>query len=218
MTNSQDLAQHFLIEIQSLKSAKGGKIGVEDVASILDGMTKAMKDYFSEEDKLAYYEIRSIAAKIKDTKEASVAAGEKISGKSVNEANLELDAVVKATEKATNQILDCVEKMQTAAQQADPDIKKAIDENATKIFESCNFQDITGQRIKKVVNTLLEIEKSVNAILEGKLSTKPPEAKPVTQKDKDKALMNGPQLEGKAPSQDDIDKLFDSIQVKKDAK
>lgn len=132
----------------------------------------------------------------------------------------ELDAIVTATERATQTILESAEKIDNLtsaiqAQEKDGYIRHLADEiteNVVTIFESCNFQDITGQRITKVVNTLEYIEDRVNAMIEiwgadtfADLDL-PDQAQ--VQADEDAKLLNGPQLENKGISQDEIDKLF----------
>ena len=131
----------------------------------------------------------------------------------------ELDAVVAATEQATHTILEAAETVDDMAdriKQASKDefigrIADEMREIIIKIFEACNFQDITGQRITKVVNTVKFIEEHVDAMIAiwGKdafaeivppISDAPVEA--------DKALLSGPQLSNAGVSQDDIDKLF----------
>ncbi|MEO5372718.1 MAG: protein phosphatase CheZ [Alphaproteobacteria bacterium] len=129
----------------------------------------------------------------------------------------ELDAVVSATETATQIILDSAEHVDTAATaiqslSSDPAVSRLVDEikeHVIAIFEACNFQDITGQRITKVVNTLLFIEERVEAMIDiwGRDSFQelpPPEDEGLL--DEDAKLLNGPQLG--AISQDDIDRLF----------
>ena len=78
------------------------------------------------------------------------------------------------------------------------------------IFEACNFQDITGQRIGKVVRTLDFIEERVVAMIQTwgteAFAHLPHTVEvPVAEEAK---LLNGPQLQGKAISQADIDVLF----------
>lgn len=127
-------------------------------------------------------------------------------------ANVELDAVVEATEQATNKIMDAAEKVQNALGEAKVD-NPAIQESLQEIFEACSFQDITGQRINKVLKTLMKVEvivQSLNALMVGKIS---PEAfgesiKDATSTEPEDALLQGPQLDEEAPSQDDVDKLF----------
>jgi len=79
------------------------------------------------------------------------------------------------------------------------------------IFEHSNFQDITGQRITKVVNTLKFVEERVDKMIdiwgrEAFMELIDDDGGAV---DEDGRLLNGPQQEGAGISQDEIDKLFD---------
>ncbi|MFC4237160.1 protein phosphatase CheZ [Thalassospira xianhensis] len=137
-------------------------------------------------------------------------------------ATTELDAIIKDTEMATHTILESAEQIDDLAmtlKNAAPNdfVADHVEQIAflvTKVFESCNFQDITGQRINKVVRTLEFVEERVhNMILiwgEDAFSDLPvPENDDGTPRNEDDDLLNGPQLEGEGISQDDIDKLFD---------
>ncbi len=137
-------------------------------------------------------------------------------------ATTELDAIIKDTEMATHTIIESAEQIDDLAmtlKNAAPNdfVADHVEQIAflvTKIFESCNFQDITGQRINKVVRTLEFVEERVhNMILiwgEDAFSELPvPENDDGTPRNEDDDLLNGPQLEGEGISQDDIDKLFD---------
>lgn len=134
----------------------------------------------------------------------------------------ELDAIVAATENATHVILETAERIDTLAQAIQDNVLKGdtdspvvdaaeISNLATSIFEACNFQDITGQRINKVVKTLSFIEERVGAMIEvwGRQEfealPRPVEVAP----EDERHLLNGPQLAEQGVSQDDIDKLFD---------
>jgi chemotaxis protein CheZ len=120
----------------------------------------------------------------------------------------ELDAVVGATEKASAKIMDSAEVIQGLAEKTDEATQKALMDETTKIFEACSFQDITGQRITKVVKTLRDIEGSVEKLLHL-FGGKPVDFQPAEDtRDEDEKLKNAPQLEGQGVSQDDIDKLF----------
>ena len=122
----------------------------------------------------------------------------------------ELSAIVGATEAATNSILDAVERIQKAAASAAPDVNDAITQDVTAIFEACNFQDITGQRISKIVAVLKEVDKTVAellATLHMPMAAVPPAA-PLARTG-DAALLNGPQAPDAAPNQADIDAMFD---------
>jgi chemotaxis protein CheZ len=142
-------------------------------------------------------------------------------GQSMSRMTHELDAVVNGTEQATQSILNMVEDIDqfasTMIEQGKDDAEKQmgteIQDRVVKVFEACNFQDITGQRISKVVNTWKFIENHVVQMMEiwgGIDAFKDfiPEEPP--KPEGDDALLNGPKLEedvGHA-SQDDIDALF----------
>ena len=81
----------------------------------------------------------------------------------------------------------------------------------TRIYEACSFQDITGQRITKVVGTLKTIEAKVVQIVatfgNGDRQT------PVELAVEGAAeLLNGPQHPAVAMDQSDIDKLLASFE------
>lgn len=129
----------------------------------------------------------------------------------------ELDAIVASTEDATNTIMESVERIEelvTAAKPhvGDPAAAAALDEVDDRIgavFEACAFQDITGQRVTKVVKLLMFIEERVNSLVsiwgEDELaSTTVAEA----EKGEYEKYLNGPQLKGGGVSQADIDRML----------
>ncbi|PHS76793.1 MAG: hypothetical protein COB59_10475 [Rhodospirillaceae bacterium] len=133
-------------------------------------------------------------------------------------AAMELDAIVKATEVATNNILGSAEEIDDWARL----IKERIDDVAShdhldsisgaviSIFENCNFQDITGQRTSKVVKTINFLEERILTMINiwGEEEFEGIEL-PEDLRSEDEKLLSGPQLEGAGISQDDIDSLFD---------
>ena len=131
----------------------------------------------------------------------------------------QLDAIVQATEQATNRIMESVEKNDEAVSKlresiTDPAQTALLDqivENGNNAIEACSFQDITGQRVNKVVKSITYVESRVTSLVElwGReqlAGVEVPDDPNVTAEDK---LMNGPQLEGSALSQDEVDSLFD---------
>lgn len=128
-------------------------------------------------------------------------------------------AVVKATESATNTIMEATESnMETLAllreKISDPEQITMLDkiaDNASSIFEACSFQDITGQRVGRVAKSITYVEERVAMLKrllgEDELAQMDVEADPEVSEDE--ALLNGPQLNGQGLSQDDIDSLFD---------
>ncbi|OEU67526.1 MAG: hypothetical protein BA863_04590 [Desulfovibrio sp. S3730MH75] len=97
-----------------------------------------------------------------------------------NEASDQLDAIMRTTEKATQDIMDIVEKLQET-QFALADIIKSFESGGVKkeqrtklgeinqdlgtdlmtIMTTLSFQDLTGQRIKIIVDTIKSVEKIV---------------------------------------------------------
>lgn len=134
-------------------------------------------------------------------------------------AGEELEAIVSATETATHEIMEAAEAIEASLELCPPDATESISNAVTRIFEACSFQDITGQRISKVVNALQQVEAKVGnmlATLGGQTGEVPKAqaaqpAQEVTAEDRERALMNGPQSVEQAPSQDDIDALFQKL-------
>lgn len=140
-------------------------------------------------------------------------------GERLNTATSELEAVVNDTEGATETILSAAEAIDNLSQQlvsrlseGDLEIAHAIQNEVVRLFEACNFQDITGQRIRKVVKLLVFIEERVTRMTEiwggSELMER---AKEMDRREEgDSSLLNGPALshETNVVSQDDIDSLF----------
>jgi chemotaxis protein CheZ len=134
-------------------------------------------------------------------------------------ASRELDAVVTSTERATQQILEAVEAIDEAANTLSASLRQDqeqalagdIRDHVVRIFEACNFQDLSGQRIGKVLATLKFVEDRVARMLEiwgGHDAIKDyAVAPPVNSKSK---LLSGPRLDGDTGhlSQHDIDSMF----------
>jgi chemotaxis regulatin CheY-phosphate phosphatase CheZ len=119
-------------------------------------------------------ELREMSAHISQTRRDLAAlrpddAGE--GAKRLTEATGELEGIISATEAATSEILSGVERIHVLADllpKDGPDGKVALEiqTRATEALTACSFQDITGQRITRVVNTLRYVEQRVNAMLE----------------------------------------------------
>jgi chemotaxis protein CheZ len=133
----------------------------------------------------------------------------------------ELDAIVGGTESATEAILTNAEEIDQTASTLAPRLKDSqnqalvadIQDRVVRIFEACNFQDLTGQRITKVVSTLKFIETRILHMMEiwgGLDAFKDIEAEKMSKGEGEASLLNGPKIEGDTghASQDDIDALF----------
>ncbi|WP_419898097.1 hypothetical protein [Roseomonas sp. USHLN139] len=123
----------------------------------------------------------------------------------------ELAAIVQHTAQATHEIIDTCEQLETLAAQV-PQAADALFAATTRIYEACAFQDITGQRIAKVVTALQTIENRIGKaraqMAAENVPPPPAPAQPAAVPPGD-GLLNGPQLPGAAISQSAIDALFD---------
>ena len=137
-------------------------------------------------------------------------------------AGAELDAIVSATESATQRILAAAEEIEGAIEEVllhnrDAVVVEQMDlvsQALARVFEASTFQDITGQRISKVVKILDFLDERVAgmvAIWGNQVPDAPPIDAPVDAEsaDDDSHLLNGPQLAQQGMSQSDIDALFD---------
>jgi len=141
-------------------------------------------------------------------------------GEEMTRVTNELDAVVIGTEGATENILSAAEFIDETANtlsaridKEDAELANDIQDKVVQIFEACNFQDLTGQRITKVVATLRFVEDRIIQMMDiwGGIETfKDIEVEERDLKEGDAALLNGPALESDVDvaTQDDIDALF----------
>jgi chemotaxis protein CheZ len=153
--------------------------------------------------------------------EIAVLHGKSFSGDEMAKVTDELGAVVGGTEQATQQILEAAEAIDQSAsalsKAASPEqawlLSEEIQERVISIFEACSFQDLTGQRIAKVMSTMKFIEHHINVMMDiwGGVDAIRAHAPPIVDdRVGDAKLLNGPKLEGDEghASQDDIDALF----------
>ena len=154
---------------------------------------------------------RALAAKIDGLGEAiarmrhevaTLSAGD-VSAAHIPRATDELDAIATHTATATDTILECCEAIDALSAALPPAASRSVQGLTTRIYEACSFQDITGQRIARVLATLQLIEARARD-LRGTFAR--PRASrhlaPGT------GLLNGPQLPAGAMAQADIDRLL----------
>ena len=152
--------------------------------------------------------------------EIAVLHGKSFSGDEMAKVTDELGAVVGGTEQATQQILEAAEAIDQSAsalsKAASPEqarlLSEEIQERVISIFEACNFQDLTGQRVSKAVTTLRFIEEHIDRMLE--IWQKVEQFKPIVPDDRnaddEKRFLNGPKLAGDGghSTQSEIDRIF----------
>jgi chemotaxis regulatin CheY-phosphate phosphatase CheZ len=165
-------------------------------------------------------ELQSMAAHIQAAKSEIASIYNKdpklaVADNRINSATSELDQIVASTERATSDILNAAERIMEVAGRLPAehaDTSQVLTDQATEIFTACSFQDITGQRISKVVSTLRYIDQRVNAMVEIWGAENLPAAKPKADANGDARtdahLLNGPSMPGQGRTQDEIDALL----------
>ena len=131
----------------------------------------------------------------------------------------ELAAAVESMETATQKVLASVEAIDDCARvlvSALSDdyhhgLAQDIQDHVVRVYEACNFQDLAGQRIGKVIATLAMVEEQLAVMIENCNSVdnavqpdKAAGSRPTSD------LLHGPRLDGAGghASQQDIDLMF----------
>jgi chemotaxis protein CheZ len=200
------------LRLEAIRRDHGDTIRVDDLAEVVHALLETVTGDISAGDLRLYRELEDLAGYIHSAR-AEIAAlrPSEIKTDFIPTATDELDAIVGATEAATNLILDAAEKLEGLSPLLDPEVAEKVMEVTTTIYESCNFQDLTGQRITKVVKMLKEIETRVENLVRifgaevDETVKKPKEI--LTDED----LLNGPALPGGATDQAEIDRLLASF-------
>jgi chemotaxis protein CheZ len=219
-THSQ-LGRTLVAALIKLREQKG-HLSIDDFGEMLEQVAARMQAN-NQVEQFLRNEFEKIAKSIDVAKEeiaslkpVSTDDGETAKSSGIASVTEQLDAVLGMTEKATNEIMDSADKIEALANGLEGEIKDKICEQTGNIILACNFQDITGQRINKVLKIVQDIDQTVHKVhtllAEGAASTggsTPKTGKPIAAGEAN--LLEGPQLPGKAPSQADIDALFSSL-------
>jgi chemotaxis protein CheZ len=205
--------QHLGRIAEYLRSKRNDEVSLVDVVHLAEITAESLQTFFETMDSAVYRELREIAEYISSMRqEIGALQVNELKHTRIPAAGLELDAIVQATEKATNTIMGSAETVMAADTSDAEAFKALVDAKMLDIFEACSFQDITGQRIAKVVETLEHIEARVSRFaaavhtkdMAGALTDHERER----ETRKQKLMLNGPQLEGQGIAQNEVDQLF----------
>jgi chemotaxis protein CheZ len=199
-----------MLQLEALRK-KGDAITLYDISAVLDDMARHLGNNTSKPNaSVLQEEIVKIANHIDITKRELSSL---MPGESAHKNISQLEAVIKATEEAAFTILDSTDEVikLIKASDASPETKDRILAMTTRIYEACNFQDLTGQRIIKVIRELEFVEAKIRSLINLFSSSAPVAMQELSKTKKqrpDQHLLNGPQLGEDAPLQADIDALF----------
>ncbi len=200
-----------------LAAAHGDMIATRDIVEVVESMVSTLRSEVEVATVKIGDELRDMINFI------DVAKGEIASIKPSALANFDipgatdqLDAVIAHTELAAGQIMDCADELMAMSAESDEAASTRLQEIATRIYEASSFQDITGQRVTKVVRVLKIVEERLAALADVIGDTSAQQTKEIERDGTgvpvhDNDLLNGPQLSGVGNNQDDIDALLASF-------
>jgi chemotaxis protein CheZ len=205
--------------LEELRAKHGDTVKTTEIVEVVESVLATMKGDLSANDLAMYDELESLADYIRNTKgEIAALRPDEVTEEFLPTATDELDAVVAATADATNAIMDAVEEVENVMGGLDGEASQKLMDATTRIYEACGFQDITGQRITRVVKALKHIEEKVDALvaafgseIERNKAEHPEMEEEMEGPIDDADLLHGPQMEGEGQSQDDIDALLASF-------
>lgn len=226
------------------------EITKEDLQKLVCHVRGILEGNFMDEDLELYGELGELAKYINETKKSLLQFDAvQIAGKDLPEASDQLASIVDATEEATNKILSDTEELLEAQGRIAKvvDAVKAIKVNKnTKGFENrdfamtelkeisdfskvklmdiisaCDFQDLTGQKIKKIIHLVGRIEsKLMKMILSFNIKRQEKtDAVEINKVNKEKELLakieeaelKRPQKKGEGINQSDVDDLLNDL-------
>jgi chemotaxis protein CheZ len=179
------------------------------ITEVVRAVLTTISDDLTAKESSLLREVEELGQMIANTKsEIAALRVDDITDHDIPFATDELDAIVEHTAHATDAILESCEMLDEVSATVSGEAAAKLQAATTKIYEACSFQDITGQRITKVVTTLKTIEGKVAHIV-GTFGKSAAEARGgAVHVATDADLLNGPQLPAHAMDQSDIDKLL----------
>jgi chemotaxis protein CheZ len=209
---SKEVASRVRESLKALKNTDLNDPRLGEVLALASQMSEAMQAFFGSIDQSLHDELRYISSYIKQTRsEISNLRPNDLSSDQIPGAGAELHAVVKHTAAATNAIMAAAEEVMGADTSDSLAYEAFVSGKMMEIFEACTFQDITGQRIAKVVETLDHIEKRLERFAEVMGVEDAAAVETDADRRKRENILNGPALNGPEVAQDAIDAMFDKV-------
>lgn len=206
------LPQQIEALVDLLRSNKDQSLSLADIASVTEVLIASMRSFFKQIDTQIYRECRAMSEYILNARsEIASLQPKNLEDARIPRAGMELDAIVGQTEDATNTIMEAAEAIMAADPNDSEAYPQLVQDEVMKIFEACSFQDITGQRISKVVETLSYVEQRVFQLRDLLGVTDQDVEASMSREEKktgDAALLRGPALEGEGIDQTDVDALM----------
>jgi chemotaxis protein CheZ len=196
-----------------------GARSATDMQSLIEQLIRVLRARRREAEATLVAELQSISAYIQSVRSDLAMIGPELKTRYIPTAADELEAISETTAEATNRIMDAAESIEAMVSGGTAADKEALTAAATRIYEACTFQDLTGQRVRKIVTALHAIEVKIDELIAtftarlgvtgvdqatAKVAVRPPEDDGVVR-------VHGPQLPGVAKTQAEIDALMEDL-------
>ena len=223
-----DKLREKLAELEELKEEY---VPISDVRELVAGVRNLFEGKLEGEELKLYGELGELAKYINDArKELKLLSDNEVGEKEIVEASDQLSFIVQHTEEATKGIMDAGDQLQRVLQRVidklishepplNEDVLIGIDDamndaetNITKIYEACTFQDLTGQRIYKIINVLREVERQIlRMVVVFGLNNAKVDDETRRELKEEVDLLEGPGMPGSSLGQDDIDDILNKL-------
>ncbi len=202
--------------IDSVREKLGEKIEVGKVSSVVGEVMGSFDGEFDLHEAHFQDELAELLRYIEQAKaDLTQIQPKHLSENKIPEASGQLDQVIATTEEAATRIMDAAEEIAELSTSMEGEMAERLETISTHIFEASSFQDITGQRVTKVVNTLKYLEEKLESLAHAIGDTdshiKAQEEKNATDDPGEEDLLHGPQCQVTGNDQDDIDALLASF-------
>ncbi len=215
-----EVAARVRESLQSVKAADLKDAQLFEVLRLAQQLTDTMQMFFGSLDQSIHAEFHAIADYIARTRdEIAQLRPNDIKEQRIPIAGAELEAVVQDTEQATETIMSEAETLMSVEPTDLETYKGEVDMAMCRIIEACSFQDLSGQRVSKVVGSLRHIEDRVArfAATMGVHDAEATEDERAEAERREKLHLNGPALGGPETQQSAVDELMDMDQNAIDA-
>lgn len=211
----QPWTKDLVNKLESLCDKETNTIADKNIEDLSKEFINCVGSYISPEKRQELYnQINSVLNQVRNLKIQTFKMGEDIlKDNFIPDISVELHSVITQTEKSVEGILDVSDNIRKLASSSslDNNIKEDLTANSTKLLELCNFQDLTGQIIQRIIKRLTTIETTIGNIFQT-LRQDPKAVITETESSaKVDTLLNGPQSEEERPSQEEIDDLFNRV-------
>jgi len=212
MSAAEAIDSPMIDQREELEARSDNAIPLREVIAMAEKVTSALKPLVRSLDKSMYRELKEMLDCIEELRgDLSKVDPDDIFSRRIPEMGRELSAIVSATEVATNSIMNIAEQVMDADKSDPTAYAKFVEQHMLAIFEACTFQDLTGQRVTRVIQTIEVIEERIELLcrmIENNQITPTAPKVSDTEKRNRARLVIGPANEGEGINQDQVDAMF----------